>query len=111
MSKYQTDSLFASEEADLAGCNHIIRVAFGSAADTEFDYLVPDVLWPIEAGQRIEAPFGRKNKSGKQKNPPIFQSRSIRQNDFTGFLITTNPFQVQDSRLLPVEGKHVLQGI
>ncbi len=62
MSKYQTDSLFASEEADFASCNHIIRVAFGSAADTEFDYLVPDVLWPIEPGQRIEAPFGRKNK-------------------------------------------------
>ena len=62
MSKYQTDSLFVSEEADLTGCNHIIRVAFGSAADTEFDYLVPDELWPIEPGQRIEAPFGRKNK-------------------------------------------------
>ena len=62
MSKYQTESLFASEEVDLANCNHIIRVAFESAADTEFDYLVPDVLWPIEPGQRIEAPFGRKNK-------------------------------------------------
>ncbi|MBW8040643.1 MAG: primosomal protein N' [Planctomycetes bacterium] len=62
MSKYQTDSLFASEEADLVSCTHIIRVAFGSAADTEFDYLVPDEIWPIEPGQRIEAPFGRKNK-------------------------------------------------
>ena len=62
MSKYQTDSLFALEEADLANCNHIIRLAFESAADTVFDYLVPDALWPIEAGQRIEAPFGRKNK-------------------------------------------------
>ncbi|MGB2809731.1 MAG: hypothetical protein WBC22_18465, partial [Sedimentisphaerales bacterium] len=62
MSKYQTDSLFALEEADLASCNHIIRVAFESAADTEFDYFVPDKLWPIESGQRIEAPFGRKNK-------------------------------------------------
>ena len=62
MSKYQTDSLFALEEADLTSCSHIVRVAFESAADTEFDYLLPDKLWPIKAGQRIEAPFGRKNK-------------------------------------------------
>ncbi|MHC4461251.1 MAG: replication restart helicase PriA [Planctomycetota bacterium] len=62
MSKYQTDSLFALEEADLTSCSHIIRVAFESAADTEFDYLVPDELWPIRVGQRVEVPFGRKNK-------------------------------------------------
>lgn len=31
----------------------------------EFDYLVPDELWPIEAGQRVEAPFGRGNKLEK----------------------------------------------
>ncbi|MHC4642198.1 MAG: replication restart helicase PriA, partial [Planctomycetota bacterium] len=62
MSKYQTDNLFALEEADLTVCSHIIRVAFESAADTEFDYFVPDELWPIKTGQRIEAPFGRKNK-------------------------------------------------
>lgn len=41
---------------------HIIRVAMESAADTEFDYLVPDELWPIVVGQRVEAPFGRHNK-------------------------------------------------
>ncbi len=63
MNRFETDSLFETEEAERGGpCSHIIRVAFESAADTEFDYLVPDVLWPIEAGQRIEAPFGRKNK-------------------------------------------------
>jgi primosomal protein N' (replication factor Y) len=62
MSKYQTDSLFASETTEEPICNHIIRVAFESAADTEFDYFVPDDLWPIKTGQRIEAPFGRKNK-------------------------------------------------
>jgi len=61
MSKYQTDSLFATEEAEEGGfCHHIIRVAFESAVDTEFDYLVPDELWPVKVGQRIEAPFGRK---------------------------------------------------
>jgi len=62
MSKYRTESLFATEETDQRACNHIIRVVFESAADTEFDYLVPDELWPIEAGQRVETPFGRKNK-------------------------------------------------
>jgi primosomal protein N' len=40
-------------------------VAFETAADMEFDYLVPDELWPIEAGQRVEVPFGRKNKLEK----------------------------------------------
>ncbi|HUS73471.1 MAG TPA: primosomal protein N' [Sedimentisphaerales bacterium] len=62
MSRYQTDSLFASEQVEEPVCSHIIRVAFESAADTEFDYFVPDELWPVEPGQRIEAPFGRKNK-------------------------------------------------
>jgi primosomal protein N' (replication factor Y) len=61
MSRYQTDNLFALEE-DQEQCHHIVRVAFGSAADAEFDYFVQDELWPINMGQRIEAPFGRKNK-------------------------------------------------
>jgi primosomal protein N' (replication factor Y) len=43
----------------------IVRVAFESAADTEFDYLVPDEIWPVKVGQRVEAPFGRKNKLQK----------------------------------------------
>jgi len=43
-------------------CGHIIRVAFESAADAEFDYLVPDEIWPIQVGQRVEVPLGRKNK-------------------------------------------------
>ncbi len=64
MSKYQTNSLFATEEAgEETLCNHIIRVAFASAADTEFDYFVPDEIWPIKVGQRVEVPFGRKDKS------------------------------------------------
>ena len=33
-----------------------------SAADTEFDYAVPDEIWPIQVGQRVEVPFGKKNK-------------------------------------------------
>jgi len=64
MSKYKTNSLFAAEEVEEEiSCSHIIRVAFESAADAEFDYFVPDEIWPVEVGQRVEAPFGRKNKS------------------------------------------------
>ena len=76
MSKYQTDSLFAETDSPLRSndiknkendtgviCHHIIRVAFASAADAEFDYFVPDEIWPIEVGQRVEVPFGRKDKS------------------------------------------------
>ena len=64
MTKYQTDSLFASEQTGQAkDCKHIVRVAFESGVDSEFDYLAPDMLWPIETGQRVEAPFGRKNKT------------------------------------------------
>jgi primosomal protein N' (replication factor Y) len=63
MGKFQIDSLFAEEKDNQeTQCNHVLQVAFQSAADTEFDYLVPDALWPIQPGQRIEAPFGRKNK-------------------------------------------------
>ncbi len=62
MRKYQTDSLFPSQEAEKQSCNHIIRVAFESGADTEFDYLVPDRFWPVGAGQRVKAPFGTKDK-------------------------------------------------
>ncbi|MFH1716181.1 MAG: primosomal protein N' [Planctomycetota bacterium] len=64
MRKQQTSNLF-QEQTDEAVGSHIIRVAFESAADTEFDYRVPDALWPIRAGQRIEAPFGRGNKLQK----------------------------------------------
>ncbi|MFB0524429.1 MAG: primosomal protein N', partial [Phycisphaerae bacterium] len=61
MSRYQTRNLFA-EEVEETSCRHIIRVAFESAADSQFDYAVPDEIWPIEAGQRVEVPFGKKNK-------------------------------------------------
>ncbi len=64
MSKYQTNSLFAAREVETeVSCSHIIRVAFESAADREFDYFVPDEIWPIEVGQRVEVPFGRKDKT------------------------------------------------
>jgi len=61
MGRYQTDSLFGATE-DEKSCGHIIRVVFESGADNEFSYLMPNELWPIEVGQRVEVPFGKKNK-------------------------------------------------
>ncbi|MBN2588318.1 MAG: primosomal protein N' [Sedimentisphaerales bacterium] len=65
MKLYKTDSLFAKEETKDKTYHHIILVAFENAADTEFDYAVPDVLWPIQVGQRVEAPLGKGNKLQK----------------------------------------------
>ena len=62
MSKYEQNSLFGEDKTDNAPAGHIIRVAFESGVDAEFDYLVPDKLWPVAVGQRIEAPFGKNNK-------------------------------------------------
>jgi primosomal protein N' (replication factor Y) len=62
MERFRKDSLFSTEQADKS-FNHIIRVAFEAGVDAEFDYLVPDGLWPIAVGQRVEAPFGKGNKS------------------------------------------------
>ena len=79
MSKYKTDNLFVAERVEEEiSCSHIIRVAFESAADTEFDYRVPDEIWPIQVGQRVEAPFGRKDKLEKgfcvEADVPLEQS-------------------------------------
>ncbi len=56
-------NLFGINERDSEAVGgHSIKVAFESGADREFTYLVPDELWPIKQGQRVEAPFGKKNK-------------------------------------------------
>ncbi|HCO93906.1 MAG TPA: hypothetical protein DIU00_08145, partial [Phycisphaerales bacterium] len=65
MSKSNTTNLFKNLEVENTTFHHIIRVAFESAADMEFDYGVPDEIWPIQIGQRVEVPFGRKNKLEK----------------------------------------------
>ena len=66
MVRHQSNTLFEIEEGGQETlCKHIIRVAFESAADSEFDYLVPDEIWPVRMGQRVEVPFGRKNKLQK----------------------------------------------
>jgi hypothetical protein len=62
MDKSRTDSLFGAEKAEQVVCGHVIRVAFESAVDREFDYAVPDEIWPVRVGQRVEAPCGRQNK-------------------------------------------------
>ena len=61
MGRIETKSLFTDEEAEVAG-GHIIRVAFESGVDREFDYVVGDEIWPVLEGQRVEVPFGRSNK-------------------------------------------------
>jgi primosomal protein N' (replication factor Y) len=71
MKKSGNESLFAEMNSHQQAkdteviYDHVIRVAFESAADTEFDYGVPDEIWPVRVGQRVEAPFGRKNKLEK----------------------------------------------
>jgi len=75
MSKYKTGELFKGMDCrffdsaqdrprgnDREAAGHVIRVAFESGVDSEFDYLVPDGLWPVKIGQRVETPFGRSNK-------------------------------------------------
>ncbi len=63
MARYRTNSLFAPESPqEETPYNHTIRVAFQSAADMEFDYAVPDDLWPIQLGRRVQVPFGKHNK-------------------------------------------------
>jgi len=62
MKSFQSESLFESQEINTEPCSHIVRVAFEAGVDSEFDYLVPDRLWPIKTGQRVEVPFGRGNK-------------------------------------------------
>jgi len=64
MTKYKTKDLFP-EETKEPPCRHVVRIAFESAAYMEFDYGVPDEIWPIQVGQRVEAPFGRKDKLEK----------------------------------------------
>src|SRR3990172_2796834 len=61
MARMRTKNLFETDE-QTDDSNHVIRVAFDSGADCVFDYAVPDVLWPISPGCRVEVPFGRSNK-------------------------------------------------
>ena len=61
MHKYQTNNLF-EEDVQETSFSHIISVSFESGADAEFDYALPDEFWPIQVGQRVEAPFSKKNK-------------------------------------------------
>jgi len=62
MGRFEQTSLFGEDKTDKIPSGRVIRVAFESGVDSEFDYLVPDKLWPVRVGQRIETPFGRSNK-------------------------------------------------
>ena len=65
MTKHNTPNLFGHDETDEMNVGHVIRVAFESGADNEFDYIVPDKFWPVQIGRRVEVPFGRSNKLQK----------------------------------------------
>ena len=58
-----TGHLFGQDHEDpAADCSHVIEVAFETGVDSLFSYLAPDVLWPVELGQRVEVPFGKGNR-------------------------------------------------
>ncbi|MFA5554155.1 MAG: primosomal protein N' [Phycisphaerae bacterium] len=75
----RTKNLFAPEPDERTSPN-TVRLAFESGVDREFDYLVPNELWPVQPGQRIEAPFGKNNK------PQV------------GFCVETKPAQEKTDR-------------
>ncbi|MHC4125076.1 MAG: replication restart helicase PriA [Planctomycetota bacterium] len=62
MNRFKTNSLFETEPPPDEPAGRIIRIAFDSGVDNEFDYLAPDRFGSINIGQRIQAPFGRANK-------------------------------------------------
>ncbi|MDD5458788.1 MAG: primosomal protein N' [Phycisphaerae bacterium] len=62
MARMRTKNLFETEEQVFTEPVHVIRLAFDSGVDGEFDYSVPEHLWPVQNGCRVEAPFGRSNK-------------------------------------------------
>ena len=94
MPKPQTPSLFELDQPEeTTPCSHILRVAFESGADQVFSYLCPDEIWPVQAGQRVEAPFGRGNKQQ------------------TGFCVQTQPLlppaQDPEAAVLPFKLKAI----
>ncbi|MBE0536825.1 MAG: primosomal protein N' [Phycisphaerae bacterium] len=78
MKKDRTKSLFDNEDPVEVGA-HIVRIAFDTGVDTEFDYSAPERLWPIAVGQRIEAPFGRGNKPTMGFCVAVIESDSSRE--------------------------------
>ena len=62
MTRYHTKSLFENDEVESHEAGHVVRIAFDTGADAEFDYVVGDSLWPVDVGQRLQVPFGRSNK-------------------------------------------------
>ncbi|HEG42596.1 MAG TPA: primosomal protein N', partial [Phycisphaerales bacterium] len=67
MSKCHTKSLFGEDGSQSSDeqAGLVVRVAFDSGADMEYDYILPEEMGEITVGQRVEVPFGRKNKATK----------------------------------------------
>ncbi|MHC4553472.1 MAG: replication restart helicase PriA, partial [Planctomycetota bacterium] len=63
MAKDNTKSLFGSEvDEAVEASGRIVRVALDTGADALFDYVLPEFLGAVEAGQRVQVSFGRANK-------------------------------------------------
>ena len=62
MAKYDTQSLFGDDPAEKICSGQVVTIAFDSGADMVFSYILPEALGSVEPGQRLEVPFGRKNK-------------------------------------------------
>ena len=54
--------LFGEDDIPAVEAGWVVRVAFDGGGDNVYDYVVPEVLWPVGIGQRVEVPFGRGNK-------------------------------------------------
>ncbi|HSV27542.1 MAG TPA: primosomal protein N' [Sedimentisphaerales bacterium] len=85
MDTHDSDSLFPFLEPRDFSPGAIIRVAFNAAVDNTFDYILSDSLAPISAGQRVEVPFGRRNKRTTAfcvetniASPPLVQGRPLK---------------------------------
>ena len=54
MAKDNTKSLFGSEMDEPTASGQIVRVALDTGADALFDYVLPEFLGAVEAGQRVK---------------------------------------------------------
>ncbi len=105
MTNGEQKKLFADVDISAQNAGHIIRVAFESGVDNEFDYRVPDPLWPISPGQRVEVPFGRGNKHQTgfcvKSNIPLEESfASTAKNHLKKVLKLIDPEPLINSQLL-----------
>jgi primosomal protein N' (replication factor Y) len=63
MAKDKTKSLFGVEADEVSNASgQVVRVALDNGADSVFDYVLPEAMGTVQAGQRVQVPFGKANK-------------------------------------------------